>query len=199
MTSDAIHPAAFNGCDQLVQALDAAVRGPDDATVVARVEQVLTQAIADPSIVLPACVHVPVTDHYARRELYRSARHGYSLIAMTWGPGQGTPLHDHDGLWCVEGVWQGRLHITPHRLLETRGEHCRFQPLPMLTGTCGSASNLIPPDEFHVLRNASADDIAISVHVYQQPLAHCTVFMPDAGHDGWYRRERRVLQDDALA
>jgi hypothetical protein len=40
---------------------------------------------------LPDCVHEPVVEgHYARRELYRSAEHGYSMVAMTWGPGQGT-------------------------------------------------------------------------------------------------------------
>ncbi len=27
---------------------------------------------------------------------------------MTWGPGQGTPLHDHAGIWCVEGVVEGK-------------------------------------------------------------------------------------------
>jgi predicted metal-dependent enzyme (double-stranded beta helix superfamily) len=163
---------------------------------VARVEQVLRQAIADPAIVLPDCVHEPISDHYARRELYRSARHGYSIIAMTWGPGQGTPLHDHDGLWCVEGVWQGTLRITPYRLCEDHGDIARLQPLAAVDGARGSAGNLIPPDEFHVLCNASDDEIAISVHVYQGPMEHCTVFVPEPGIADGYRRERRVLQTD---
>ncbi|MGB3871723.1 MAG: cysteine dioxygenase family protein [Stenotrophomonas sp.] len=186
----------FTGRERLVQALDAATSVTDTATVVARVEHVLLAAIADPLIVLPDCVHAPITEHYARRELYRSARHGYSIIAMTWGPGQGTPLHDHDGLWCVEGVWQGSLCFTPHRLLETRGEEHRFLPLPTLAGERGSTGNLIPPEEYHVLRNASDEAVAISVHVYQQPLEHCTVFVPEAGREGWYRRESRLMQTD---
>lgn len=189
----------FAGRQRLVDALDAATGATDTATVVARVERALLAAIADPLIVLPDCVHAPITEHYARRELYRSARHGYSVIAMTWGPGQGTPLHDHDGLWCVEGVWQGALRFTPHRLLETRGERCRFAPLPTLAGERGSTGNLIPPDEYHVLRNASDDAIAISVHVYQRPLEHCTVFVPEAGCEGWYRRESRLMQTDTVA
>ncbi len=127
----------FTGRARLVAALDAATASADIATVVPQVERVLLEAIADPLIVLPDCVHAPITDHYARRELYRSARHGYSIVAMTWAPGQGTPLHDHDGLWCVEGVWQGALHITPHRLLETRGGEHRFLPLPTLAGERG--------------------------------------------------------------
>lgn len=199
MISDATRFPGFTGRDRLVEAIDAAVLAPDIATAVARVEQVLSRAIADPAIVLPDCVHEPITDHYARRELYRSTRHGYSIIAMTWGPGQGTPLHDHDGLWCVEGVWRGALHITPYRLLEARGEACRFQPLPTLTGERGSAGNLIPPDEFHVLRNASDTEIAISVHVYRGPMEHCTVFVPDPERAGWYLRDSRDMQTDAPA
>ena len=187
----------FPGRQRLSAALDAAVEQGDIATTVARVERALQAAIADPRIVLPGCVHDPVNEHYARRELYRSARHGYSVIAMTWGPGQGTPLHDHDSLWCVEGIWQGRLDFIPYRLLESCGDDCRFQPLPALSGARGTAGNLVPPDEFHVLRNASDKDIAISVHVYQLPLQRCTVFVPDAQREGWYRRENRVLQTDA--
>ncbi len=196
MISDATGYPDFIGRERLVAAIDAALAAPDVATTVARIEQALRQAIADPAIVLPGCVHEPITDHYARRELYRSARHGYSIVAMTWGPAQGTPLHDHDGLWCVEGVWQGALHITPYRMLESGDDGARFQPLPTLAGQRGSAGNLIPPDEFHVLRNASDSGTAISVHVYQRPMEHCTVFMPEPGRDGWYRRESRLMQTD---
>ncbi|WP_313232067.1 cysteine dioxygenase family protein [Stenotrophomonas acidaminiphila] len=196
MISDANGYPGFTGRERLVAAIDAAMGAADVGGTVARIEHALREAIADPAIVLPACVHEPITDHYARRELYRSARHGYSIIAMTWGPGQGTPLHDHDGLWCVEGVWQGALRITPYRLREDRGDIARLQPLLGVDGTRGSAGNLIPPDEFHVLRNASDAELAISVHVYQRPMEHCTVFVPEAGQADWYRRESRQMQTD---
>ena len=188
----------FTGRQRLLEAIDAAMQAGDAAATVTAIERALLHAIADPLIVLPDCVHAPITDHYARRELYRNARHGYSIIAMTWGPGQGTPLHDHDGLWCVEGVWQGALHITPHRLLETRGAEHRLLPLPTLAGERGSTGNLIPPDEYHVLRNASDEEIAISVHVYQRPLEHGAVFVPVAGRGDWYRREGRLMQTDTV-
>lgn len=199
MISDANGYPGFTGRERLVAAIDAAMGAADVGVTVARIEHALREAIADPAIVLPSCVHEPITDHYARRELYRSARHGYSIIAMTWGPGQGTPLHDHDGLWCVEGVWQGALRITPYRLREDRGDIARLQPLPGVDGTRGSAGNLIPPDEFHVLRNASDTELAISVHVYQRPMEHCTVFVPEAGQADWYRRESRQMQTDTAA
>ena len=184
------------GGELLIARLDAAVASADTPHVVRQVEQVLQQAIGDPQISLPPAVYVPVADHYARRELYRSARHGYSVIAMTWGPEQGTPLHDHNGLWCVEGVWQGELEITPYRLLERNAQRHRFEPLPTLYGGYGSAGNLIPPDEHHVLRNTSADQVAVSLHVYRQPLERCDVFDPIDGEPGWYLRREVVMGTD---
>lgn len=187
------------GGDRLVAQLDVAIASADPVTVVRQVEQVLVAAIADPDIALPAAVYEPVADHYARRELYRSPAHGYSVIAMTWGPGQGTPLHDHDGCWCVEGVWEGSLHITPYRLMQRDGERFRFQPCQTLTGTVGSAGNLIPPDEHHVLRNASDTQVAVSLHVYQQPLQRCDVFEPQPDDLGWYLRREVILATDGIA
>ena len=50
--------------------------------------------------------------------------------------------------------------------------------------------------ELVALRNSDAERIAISVHVYQRPMEHCTVFVPEPGITDGYRRERRVLQTD---
>ncbi|GEM_PF-4903114 len=85
----------FPGRERLLAALDHAVQQPDITLITHTLQQVLREAIADAQIALPACVHEPVADHYARRELYHSPVHGYSVVAMTWGPGQATPLHDH--------------------------------------------------------------------------------------------------------
>ncbi len=102
----------FRGRDRLIAAVDAAMTSGDPERITADLQLALQEAIADSRIELPECVHRPVSDHYARRPLYHSREHGYSVIAMSWGPGQGTPLHDHDAMWCVEGVWSGELEIT---------------------------------------------------------------------------------------
>lgn len=196
MTLQSPHPE-FVGRQRLLDGIDAAVQAADTHSTVTQVQRVLEQAIKDPQIVLPGCVHAPVHDHYARREIYRSPQHGYSIIAMTWGPGQGTPLHDHDGLWCVEGVWQGTLEITPYQMLERQGERYRFVPRDCLQGSKGSAGNLIPPDEFHTLRNSDEDRIAISVHVYQSVMERSHVFQPIGNESHWYARECRELGLDA--
>ena len=156
----------FRGRDRLIAAVDAAMSSGDPERITADLQLALQEAITDNRIELPECVHRPVSDHYARRPLYHSREHGYSVIAMSWGPGQGTPLHDHDAMWCVEGVWLGELEITRYELLECAGERWRFRRHAALRGGCGSAGSLIPPHEYHTLRNASDEALAISVHVY---------------------------------
>jgi hypothetical protein len=116
----------FYGRVHLIETINAAVALGDDAATVQALRSGLCRMMRERSVELPPCVLQPVDSHYARRELYNSPQHGYDVIAMTWGPGQGTPIHDHDGLWCVEGVWHGQLEITQYDLSERMGD--RRQP-----------------------------------------------------------------------
>ena len=196
--SDARCPAFdFPGHAKLVQALDAAVEAGDQHAITAALRNTLCALIRDHDVQLPDCVHEPIVDHYARRELYRSPRHGYSVVAMTWGPGQGTPVHDHSGLWCVEGVWDGQLEITQYELLERDGERFRFRAAGGMQAGPGSAGSLIPPHEYHSIRNASEDAVAISLHIYKAPMECCSMFLPQDGE--WYARAPKALAVDEAA
>lgn len=183
---------AFAGRERLIAAIDAAVAAGDDHAVTSALRSAMCALIRDPAVELPACTQLPVEGHYARRELYRSPVHGYSVVAMTWAPGQGTPIHDHDGLWCVEGIWRGALEIAQYELLESDGDRFRFRAASGMEAGVGSAGSLIPPHEYHTIRNASADAVAVSLHVYQAPIMQCARFRRDT--DDWYLR-----YDDALA
>ena len=181
----------FPGHDKLVAALDAAVASGDEHAVTAALRNTLCRMIRDRDVQLPACVHDPIDDHYARREIYRSPELGYSVVAMTWGPGQGTPVHDHCGLWCVEGVWDGELEITQYELLESDGERVRFRAAGGMQAGPGSAGSLIPPHEYHTIRNTSADTVAVSLHIYKAPMEGCSMFEPQDGE--WYARRAKTL------
>jgi predicted metal-dependent enzyme (double-stranded beta helix superfamily) len=184
----------FPGHAKLVAALDAAVESGDQHAITSALRNTLCRLIRDHDVQLPDCVHDPIVDHYARRELYRSPRHGYSVVAMTWGPGQGTPIHDHCGLWCVEGVWDGQLEITQYELLEQDGEQFRFRAAGGMQAGPGSAGSLIPPHEYHSIRNASPDAVAISLHIYKAPMASCSMFIPQEGE--WFARAPKALPID---
>ena len=185
----------FPGCRDLVDAIDRAVCRACDKEITGDLRNALCRLIRDPAVKLPDCVFERAADHYARRELYRSEDRGYCVIAMTWGPGQGTPIHDHSGMWCVEGVWHGELEITPYELVQHDAERYRFESRGTMNVGPGSAGSLIPPHEYHTIRNPSADDIAVTLHVYRGPMTQCSVFCPLQGD--WYSRDQRQLSLDA--
>lgn len=187
----------FPGRAHLIEAIDAAVALGDHTAVVQSLRGALCRMMREKSVALPACVLEPVEGHYARRELYVSPEHDYGVIAMTWGPGQGTPIHDHSGLWCVEGVWHGQLEITQYDLTERRGDRYRFTEVGTLIAGTGSAGSLIPPHEYHTIRNASDTDTAVSLHVYQRTMTCCGIF--DAASDGWHVYASKQLQLDHAA
>lgn len=187
-------PLDFPGARQLIDAIDAAVALPDQGATTDALRNALCRLIRSEDVQLPACVFEREEDHYARRELYRSEEHGYSVVAMTWGPGQGTPVHDHAGQWCVEGVWQGTLEITPFELVETREGRYRFEPRGTMNAGPGSAGSLIPPHEYHSIHNPSEDATAVSVHIYRRPLDACSKFHPADGT--WYLRDECQLALD---
>lgn len=187
----------FPGRQRLVAGIDQALAAGDCHAVTAALRNVLCGLIRDPAVRLPDCVHAPIEDHYARRELYRSPRHGYSVVAMTWGPGQGTPIHDHAGCWCVEGVWRGELEITQFELLGRDGDRFRFRSAGGMQAGPGSAGSLIPPHEYHTIRNTDPRAIAVSLHVYERPLEQCSRFEEAGGE--WYLRVDNALRTDAAA
>ena len=116
---------------------------------------------------------------------------------MTWGPGQGTKIHDHSGMWCVEGVWRGRLEITQYELAERDDVRYRFVPAGTIEAGTGSAGSLIPPHEYHTITNASGDKIAISLHIYKAPMECCSKFQPQSGE--WFLRTDSALRTDNAA
>lgn len=191
----------FPGHDKLVASIDAAVALGDDRAITDALRKSLCALMRDETVSLPSCVLEPIADHYARRELYTSPEHGYSVIAMTWGPGQGTKIHDHSGMWCVEGVWTGRLEITQYELAEHDTQRYRFIAAGTIEAGTGSAGSLIPPHEYHTIRNPSEDGVAVSLHVYQRTMVRCGIYTPEEGHagaQGWQTRGERLLGTDKV-
>jgi predicted metal-dependent enzyme (double-stranded beta helix superfamily) len=187
----------FPGSRELIDAIDIAVAKPTTHDITDTLRKSLCRLIQANEVKLPACVYEPNETHYARRELYRSEDHGYCVVAMTWGPGQGTPIHDHDGMWCVEGVWNGALEIVQYELVEHKSEHYCFQPVGSMQAGAGSAGSLIPPHEYHSIRNPSENTVTVSLHVYSGAMTQCSVFQP-LPEDRWYERDVRLLGLDRV-
>jgi len=122
--------------------------------------------------------HIPsAPGHYARYRLHVDPQDRFCVVAMVWDPGQGTPIHDHGGVWCVEGLYQGELHITRFDLEQREGDTCRFRKVDDIQAHRCEVGNLIPPYEYHVMRNEGAQT-AVSIHVYGRELRRCGRYAP---------------------
>jgi predicted metal-dependent enzyme (double-stranded beta helix superfamily) len=171
------HNGVAPGCRELVEALDRAAAQPNVDDITRSIQELLSRMAVEGSIALPASLCDPCEDGYARRLIHLSESPLYSVLAMVWGPGQGTSVHDHSGMWCVEGV-------------ERVADRCRFQAQESTSAGIGSSGRLIPPFDYHTIRNTGTEECAITIHVYGGEMVECNIFEPAA--DGWY--EERAMQ-----
>jgi predicted metal-dependent enzyme (double-stranded beta helix superfamily) len=188
-------PLEFSGKAKMLDMIDAAVEAEDAARITENLRAVLPRIVADEAIRLPECVFRCETDHYCRRLIHQDDRAGYSVLAMTWGPGQGTPLHDHNGMWCVEAVWHGEIEVVQYELTEREDNQFRLEPRTTMRTGVGSAGSLIPPHEYHTITNPSEREPAITLHVYSGVMDECCVFKPIGDH--WFRRRPTELGLDS--
>jgi predicted metal-dependent enzyme (double-stranded beta helix superfamily) len=175
----------------LIERLNAAVGEGSPDAITRRVKRDLEDLLGNGVLELPARFTVPRPDCYARRLLYQDPDDRFTAVVMTWGPGQGTPVHDHGGLWCVEGVVEGQMQVTQFDV-RAEGDAYRVRPVgaPIAAGV-GSAGRLIPPTDYHVLENALKDATSVTLHVYGGNLTGCRIFTPDG--NGRYVESVRAL------
>ena len=186
--------SASDGFADLIARLNAAVSAGDVPTIATRLKHELEELTQSSSIPIPDRFRRARADGYARRLLHRDADRGYTAVVMAWAPGQRTALHDHAGIWCVEGVVEGRMEVTRYELVDEHDGAYSFADRGSVRAGVGSAGALIPPFEYHVLGNALPDRLSITLHVYGGEMDHCHVFEPRP--DGKYDRHMHALTYD---
>jgi hypothetical protein len=97
-------------------------------------------------------------------------------------------------MWCVECVVEGELDVTLYDLVERDEDRYRFERRRTVRAGVGQAGQLIPPFEYHTLRNPSTVSRSVTLHVYGGEMAACSVYQPS--RDGWYTRGTRPLRYD---
>ncbi len=177
--------------NELVRQLDDAMTPRDDAGRCRSVKRILEQTFAAGTEFLDARFLAPNPERYARRLVHRDPQNRYTVLAMVWNVGQGTPLHDHAGMWCVECVYRGRIRVTSFTCHggDPERDIVQFQQETVIHAGVGEAGALIPPFEYHVLENAG-ETPAITLHVYGGEMDHCHIFEPL--ENGWVRRFREL-------
>jgi predicted metal-dependent enzyme (double-stranded beta helix superfamily) len=180
-----------NACVELVERLDRAVGAGSVHEVTREVKQALEELLTNGRVQLAGRFRAARPDTYARRLLHRDPAGRYTAIVMTWGPGQGTPVHDHGGLWCVEGVVEGQIAVTRYDVTRQPDDRYRVRALDTLLAGTGEAGRLIPPTDHHVIANALSSQPSLTLHVYGGELGACQVFLPDA--DGLFVARMKAL------
>ena len=153
-------------------------RGADEQTIFRDGRALLAGLIAQDDW-LPPALREPDPDSYRIHLLHLDPARRFSVSAMVWGPGQGTPIHDHT-VWGMVGVLRGR-------------ERCEEFSLPFAPDgplVPGAVHEIGPGDidfvspsigDIHRVSNALADGVSVSIHVYGADLAALTRSRFDAG------------------
>lgn len=115
---------------------------------------------------------------YTRNLVAREER--FELLLLAWGVGQESPIHNHEGQDCWMGVLEGQVeevrYCKPEEVgagpLEPRGAQV-FSPreVAFIRDDIG----------LHLVRSASPDQPAVSLHLYASPYDQCNIYCPETG------------------
>jgi 3-mercaptopropionate dioxygenase len=117
---------------------------------------------------LPASHQASHPQYYQQHPLHIDPAGRFSLSSFVWGPGQGTPIHDHTvsgwvgvltGAECCQRYSEDGVHAL--------GQEYRLNPGDMAAVTPHDASI----GDVHTVRNAYADRTSISIHLYRGDIA----------------------------
>lgn len=134
----------------------------DEAEILQTGSKLLAKLIAHDDW-LPDAFARPDPARYQQYLLHCDSRERFSVVSFVWGPGQGTPIHDHR-VWGLVGVLRGsesaeRFERGPDGALRAVGA-----PALLRAGEVEAVSPRI--GDIHRVVNAEADRPSISIHVY---------------------------------
>jgi 3-mercaptopropionate dioxygenase len=134
---------------------------PNEATILARLAPKLEQLVERDDW-LPDAYAAAGGSHYRQYLLYADPLDRFSIVSFVWGPGQGTPIHDHR-VWGLVGVLRGEeVSVGYHR--QADGSLRAGAPERLAAGRVVSVSPQI--GDIHAISNGLSDASSISIHVY---------------------------------
>jgi predicted metal-dependent enzyme (double-stranded beta helix superfamily) len=138
-------------------------RGADEQAIFHDGRALLARLIAQDGW-LPAALLEPDPDAYRIHRLHVDPAGRFSVSAMVWGPGQGTPIHDHT-VWGMVGVLRGRERCEEFgHLLEPGGPLVAGEVHELAAGDIDLVSPSI--GDIHRVSNALPNATSVSIHVY---------------------------------
>ncbi|UFZ07514.1 cysteine dioxygenase [Bradyrhizobium ontarionense] len=111
---------------------------------------------------LPEAYAVADGGRYRQYLLYADPLERFSIVSFVWGPGQGTPIHDHR-VWGLVGVLRGE-ELSVSHARQPDGTLHAAPPERLRAGQTAAVSPQI--GDIHAISNGLADRSSISIHVY---------------------------------
>jgi 3-mercaptopropionate dioxygenase len=134
----------------------------NEAALMPQIREAMSTLIAKDDWLPDECTQ-PHPQYYQQYLLHCDPLERFSLVSFVWGPGQGTPIHDHT-VWGLIGMLRGEEHsqafrVEGGRLIED-GELEVLRP--------GAIGRVTPTgdQDIHQVRNAFDDRVSISIHFY---------------------------------
>lgn len=105
----------------------------------------------------------PHPDRYQQYLLHCDSRERFSVVSFVWGPGQSTPIHDHQ-IWGLVGVLRGAERVERFG----RGSGGGLQSLGEAEILESGHVDAFGPKsgDIHRVSNAHDDRVSVSIHVY---------------------------------
>ena len=102
---------------------------------------------------------------YQQNLLYGDPLGRFSLVSFVWGPGQKTPIHNHE-VWGVVGVLRGAEVEQSYKLGGTSSnELIKFgNEVTLEEGDVSVVSSA--STDYHMVRNKFDDRTSVSIHLY---------------------------------
>ncbi|XP_033220348.1 cysteine dioxygenase type 1 isoform X2 [Belonocnema kinseyi] len=131
---------------------------------------------------------------YAKFDRYRYTRNlvdegngRFNLIALCWGEGHGSAIHDHADAHCVMKILQGELCETTYAWPARKKDgDCSEAPqeLRVIGKTTFGLNDVAYINDnigLHRVENSSTVNPAVSLHLYSPPFSSCSVFNKQTG------------------
>jgi predicted metal-dependent enzyme (double-stranded beta helix superfamily) len=136
--------------------------GDDEGLILAQAKPLLAALVKDDDW-LPSAFAEPDPQRYRQFLLHADPRERLSIVSFVWGPGQGTPIHDHT-VWGLVGVLRGAERNQAYRR-EADGTLIKEGSETLLRrGEVVAVSPAL--GDIHAVRNALDDQPSVSIHVY---------------------------------
>lgn len=137
-------------------------RTEDEAVLLREGAVLLGELVARDDWLPDTHARLPTDGEYGQHLLYRDPTDRFSVVSFVWGPGQGTPVHDHT-VWGLVGALRGA-EISQGFIRSAIGLTPDGRPRRLQTGHVEAVSPTI--GDIHQVRNALAHAPSISIHVY---------------------------------